>query len=54
MGLHLWGQFLQAGGAKTAEEAIDFHGGEATRSRDLFRALPPADQAALLAFLKTL
>jgi CxxC motif-containing protein (DUF1111 family) len=54
MGLRLATQFLHDGRAKTHEQAIDFHGGEATRSRDLFRALPPADQAALLAFLKTL
>ena len=54
MGLRLSTQFLHDGRAKTPEQAIDFHGGEATRSRDLFRALPPADRAALLAFLKTL
>lgn len=54
MGLRLSTQFLHDGRAKTPEQAIDFHGGEATRSRDLFRSLPPADQAALLAFLKTL
>jgi CxxC motif-containing protein (DUF1111 family) len=54
MGLRLGTRFLHDGRAKTPEEAIDLHGGEAARSRDLFRALPPADQAALIAFLKTL
>ncbi|HJS42090.1 MAG TPA: di-heme oxidoredictase family protein [Gemmatimonadales bacterium] len=54
MGLRLATQFLHDGRAKTPEEAIDLHGGEAARSRDLFRALSAADQAALIAFLKTL
>jgi CxxC motif-containing protein (DUF1111 family) len=30
------------------------HAGEGTRARDLFAALPVADRAALVAFLKTL
>jgi CxxC motif-containing protein (DUF1111 family) len=30
------------------------HGGEGSRARDLFKALPAADRAALVAFLKTL
>lgn len=54
MGLRLVTQFLHDGRAKTPEEAIDMHGGEGTRARDLFRALPAADRAALVAFLKTL
>jgi len=54
MGLRLRSHFLHDGRAKTPEQAIDLHGGEATRSRELFRALPAADRAALLAFLKTL
>jgi CxxC motif-containing protein (DUF1111 family) len=54
MGLRLATQFLHDGRAKTPEQAIDQHGGEGTKSRDLFRALPAADRAALVAFLKTL
>ena len=54
MGLRFASHFLHDGRATTPEQAIDFHGGEASRSRDLFRALSPADRAALVAFLKTL
>ncbi|MGH7531327.1 MAG: di-heme oxidoredictase family protein [Gemmatimonadales bacterium] len=54
MGLRLATQFLHDGRAKTPEEAIELHGGEAAKARDLFRALPAADRAALVAFLKTL
>lgn len=54
MGLRLATQFLHDGRAKTPEQAIDMHGGEGTRARDLFRTLPPADRTALLLFLKTL
>ena len=54
MGLRLSTHFLHDGRAATPEQAIDLHGGEATRSRDLFRSLPAADRAALLLFLKTL
>ena len=54
MGLRFSTHFLHDGRATTPEQAIDFHGGEAARSRDLFRALPPADRAALVAFLKSL
>ena len=54
MGLHLKKQFLHDGRATTAEQAVEMHGGEAAKARDLFRALSPGDRAALLAFLKTL
>lgn len=54
MGLRLATQFLHDGRAKTLEEAIELHGGEGAKSRDLFHALPAADRAALVAFLKTL
>jgi len=54
IGLRVATQFLHDGRAKTPEEAIDMHGGEGTRARDLFRALPAADRGALVAFLKTL
>ncbi len=54
MGMRLATHFLHDGRAKTPEQAIEMHAGEATRARDLFKALPAPDQAALLAFLKTL
>lgn len=54
MGMRLSTQFLHDGRAKTPEQAIQMHGGEGMRSRDLFEALPAADRAALLVFLKTL
>ncbi len=54
MALHLRSRFLHDGRAKTPEEAIEQHGGEAARARDLFRALSPGERAALVAFLKTL
>ena len=54
MGLHLKKVFLHDGRATTIEQAVDLHGGEATKARDLFRALPTTDRAALLAFLKSL
>jgi CxxC motif-containing protein (DUF1111 family) len=57
-GLRLLRQFLNGdafllhdGRARTIEEAILLHGGEAQRSRDLFNALGPADRAALLDFV---
>ena len=54
MGLRLATQFLHDGRAKTPAQAIEMHGGEGMRARDLFRALPAADRAALVLFLKTL
>ncbi len=54
MGMRLATHFLHDGRAKTPEQAIEMHGGEGMRSRDLFEALPATDRAALLAFLKTL
>ncbi|HEV8263774.1 MAG TPA: di-heme oxidoredictase family protein [Gemmatimonadales bacterium] len=54
MGVRLMTRFLHDGRATTLEQAIELHNGEAARARDLFRALPPGDQAALVAFLKTL
>ena len=54
MGLRLATQFLHDGRAKTAEEAIELHGGEGAKAREFFRALPAADRAALVTFLKTL
>jgi CxxC motif-containing protein (DUF1111 family) len=46
--------FLHDGRASTLEQAIEAHGGEAAGARDRFKALSPADRAALSAFLKSL
>lgn len=54
MGVRLMTRFLHDGRATTLEQAIELHGGEGARARDLFRSLSPAEQAALVAFLKTL
>lgn len=48
------GFFLHDGRAKTLREAIELHGGEAAASRAAFRALSPAEQEFLLAFLRSL
>ena len=40
--------------APTIEEAIALHEGEATRARDRYRALVPADRDALVAYVKSL
>jgi CxxC motif-containing protein (DUF1111 family) len=48
------GALLHDGRARNAAEAILWHGGEATVSRDAFRAMPKADRDALLAFLASL
>lgn len=57
-GLRLVRQFLNGevflmhdGRARTIEEAILLHGGEAQRSRDLFHALDATDRAALVDFV---
>ena len=54
MGLHLREHFLHDGSAKSLQEAIERHGGEAGHSRDKFKALSDADKKALLKFLQTL
>ncbi len=46
--------FLHDGRAKTLEEAILWHGGEAEKSVDNFKALSAADRNALIVFLKSL
>ena len=46
--------FLHDGRARNLTEAILWHGGEAEASRERFRQMPPADRAALLAFLGSL
>jgi CxxC motif-containing protein (DUF1111 family) len=57
-GLRLIRQFLNGdafllhdGRARTIEEAILLHGGEAQRARDLFGALNATDRAALVDFV---
>jgi CxxC motif-containing protein (DUF1111 family) len=46
--------FLHDGRARGLAEAILWHGGEATRARDAFRAMPKGDRDSLLAFLQDL
>ena len=46
--------YLHDGRARTIEEAILWHGGEAQASKAAYVALPSADQAALLEFLESL
>lgn len=47
-------RFLHDGRARSLEEAVLWHGGEAAGAQERFRALPPADRRALLAFLESL
>lgn len=51
MGLRNMPQFLHDGRAKSVEEAIRLHGGEALGSRGAFMQLSDKERAALLAFL---
>jgi CxxC motif-containing protein (DUF1111 family) len=46
--------FLHDGRASTIEEAILAHDGQGRGARDRFAALPPDEQAKLVAFLRTL
>lgn len=46
--------YLHDGRARTLEEAIIWHGGEAQASRDVFLGMSATDRAALIAFLKSL
>ncbi|MEL7536476.1 MAG: di-heme oxidoredictase family protein [Pseudomonadota bacterium] len=46
--------FLHDGRARDIEEAILWHGGEATRSQRAFRALPKDSRSDLLAYLRAL
>jgi len=48
------GSFLHDGRARTLEEAILWHGGEAQPASDAFRNAAEADRDALIAFLDTL
>jgi len=47
-------RFLHDGRARSMEEAVLWHAGEAEASRDAFRALPESDREALLFFLESL
>ncbi len=46
--------YLHDGRAQTLRDAIKFHGGEASRSRSAFDALPSDQQERLLAYLRSL
>ncbi len=46
--------YLHDGRARTLEEAILWHGGEAEASKEAFRTMPTADRAAIIRFLKSL
>ncbi len=54
MGLHFREGFLHDGRAKTIEEAIIIHAGEAESSREAFKKLKQKEREALLKFLGTL
>lgn len=54
MGLRLATSFLHDGRAKTLEEAIRLHGGEASSSRMRFEALSAKERESLLQFLRSL
>ncbi|MBU3728943.1 MAG: c-type cytochrome [Phycisphaerales bacterium] len=47
-------RYLHDGRARSLEEAVLWHGGEAERARSAFIHLPSRDRAALLAFLESL
>jgi CxxC motif-containing protein (DUF1111 family) len=44
---------LHDGRAHSVDEAVRFHGGEATGARDAYLAMPAADQAALVEFVES-
>lgn len=46
--------YLHDGRARTLEEAILWHGGEAEAQKETFRTMSAADRAALIAFLRSL
>lgn len=48
------GPYLHDGRARTLEEAIVWHGGEATHSREKFRAFTSSERQALIEFLRAL
>jgi CxxC motif-containing protein (DUF1111 family) len=54
MGLHLRSVFLHNGRAQRLVDAVALHGGEAARSRDLFKSLPEPMRENLVRFLEIL
>jgi CxxC motif-containing protein (DUF1111 family) len=46
--------YLHDGRARTLEEAIRWHGGEAAASRQAYEALEESQRAAIITFLKSL
>ena len=46
--------YLHDGRARSLEEAILWHGGEADASKEAFRTMSASDRAALIKFLKSL
>jgi CxxC motif-containing protein (DUF1111 family) len=54
MGLRFREHFLHDARSTTLEDAIQQHGGEASRARDRFAGLKPGQRAALIAYLNTL
>jgi CxxC motif-containing protein (DUF1111 family) len=54
MGLRLMTTFMHDGKAKSIEEAINLHAGEAAATKDRFGRLSPLERAALLRFLGSL
>ena len=46
--------YLHDGRARTLKEAVLWHGGEAQKAADRFKAMPVSDSDALIKFLKTL
>lgn len=49
-----YSRFLHDGRARSIEEAILWHSGEAERSKESFRTMPARDRAALLEFIRSL
>ena len=54
MGLRFAKVFMHDGAAKTVEEAIELHGGEAARAKERYGRLRPAERDAVLRFLGSL
>ncbi|MFW5904814.1 MAG: di-heme oxidoredictase family protein [bacterium] len=54
MGLSYRNQFLHDGRARSLQDAIELHGGEASRARDRFLELSWGNRGALIRFLDTL
>jgi CxxC motif-containing protein (DUF1111 family) len=46
--------YLHDGRARSIEEAILWHGGEAAAAKENFRTMPAADRAAVIRFIRSL